>query len=66
MTTILRYLPAEMLGLTVLVSTLLTRLYFPEISDFWLAVATAITLFVIMHIRTHLVLDVAAKEKPSP
>ena len=64
--TILRNLPAEMLGLSVLVSTVLTGVFFPEVSEFWLALATAITLFVIMHIKTHLVLDVAAKEKPSP
>ena len=63
---ILKYLPAEMLGLSVLVSAGLTRIFFPEISDFWLALATAITLFVIMQIRTHLVLEAVAKEKPSP
>ena len=64
--TILRNLPAELLGLSVLVSASLTGLFFPELSEFCLALATAITLFVIMQIRTHLVLDVAAKEKPSP
>ncbi len=64
--TLLKYLPAELLGLLVLVSAMLTRLFILEVSDFWLALATAITLFVIMQIRTHLVLDVAAKEKPSP
>ena len=64
--TILRNLPAELLGLSVLVSAFLTGLFFPELSEFWLALATAITLFVIMQIRTHLVLDVPAKEKPSP
>lgn len=64
--TLLKYLPAELLGLFVLVSAMLTRLFILEVSDFWLALATAITLFVIMQIRTHLVLDVAAKEKPSP
>ena len=64
--TILRNLPAELLGLSVLVSASLTGLCFPELSEFWLALATAITLFVIMQIRTHLVLDVAAEEKPSP
>ena len=64
--TILRNLPAELLGLSVLVSASLAGLFFPELSEFWLALATAIALFAIMHIRTHLVLDVAAKEKPSP
>ncbi len=64
--TMLKYLPAELLGLFVLVSAMLTRIFFPEVLDFWLALATSITLFVIMHIRTHLVLDVEAKEKPSP
>ena len=64
--TILKILPAEMLGLFVLVSAALTGVFFPELSEFWLALATAITLFVIMHIRTHLVLDAEAKEKPSP
>jgi hypothetical protein len=64
--TMFRTVPAEMLGLFVLVSGALTGILFPEISDFWLALATAIALFVIMHVRTHLVLDVPAKEKPSP
>ena len=64
--TILRNIPAEMLGLSVLVSAVMAGIFFPDVSEFWLALATAITLFVIMHIRSHLVLDVAAKEKPSP
>ena len=64
--TIFKNLPAEILGLFVLVSAALTGIILPEVSDFWLALATAITLFVIMQIRTHLVLDVPAKEKPSP
>ncbi len=64
--TMLKYLPAELLGLSVLVSAAMIRLFFPEVSEFWLALATAITLFVMMQVRTHLVLDVAAKEKPSP
>ncbi len=64
--TMLKYLPAELLGLSVLVSAATTRIFFPEVSDFWLSLATAITLFVIMQIRTLLVLDVEAKEKPSP
>ena len=63
---VLRNLPAEMLGLLVLVSAAIIGISLPEISDFWLALATAITLFLIMQIRTHLVLDTAAKEKPSP
>ncbi len=46
--TILRNVPAELLGLSVLVSASLTGLFFPELSEFWLALATAITLFVIM------------------
>jgi len=63
---ILRNLPAELLGLSVLVSAAVTGLFFPELSDFWLALATAIALFVIMQIRTHLVLEASAEEKPSP
>ncbi len=64
--TILKILPPEILGLAVLVSAVVTRIFFFEVSDFWLAVASAITLFAIMQVRTHLVLDNAAKEKPSP
>ena len=64
--TIFRNLPAELLGLFVLFSAVLVGIFFPEVSEFWMALATAITLFVIMHIKTKLVLDVAAKEKPSP
>jgi len=64
--TIFRNLPDEMLGLFVLVSAVLIGIFLPEVSEFWMALATAITLFVIMHIKTHLVLDAAAKEKPSP
>ncbi len=64
--TILKTLPAELLGLVVLVTAAMTRLFFPEVSDFWLALAAAITLFAIMQIRAHVVFDNAAKEKPSP
>ena len=60
---IFRSLPAELLGLSVIVLAALTKLILPEISDFWLAFATAITLFVIMQVRTRLVLDEAAEEK---
>jgi hypothetical protein len=63
--TILKNLPAEILGLFVLVSAASTRIIFPQISEFWLALATAITLFVIMNIRSHLV-QAASKEKASP
>ena len=64
--TILKTIPAELLGLFVLVSAGLMGICFPEVSEFWLALATAITLFVIMQIRTHLELEAAAKEKPLP
>jgi len=64
--TIFKTLPAEILGLSVLVAAALTRIILPEIAEFWLALATAITLFLIMHIRTRLILEAEAKEKPSP
>ncbi len=63
---LLKYLPAEILGLSVLVSAALTRIIFQDVSDFWFALVTALALFAIMQVRTHLVLDVQAKEKPSP
>ncbi len=64
--TILKNVPAEILGLFVLVSVAMIRIILPEVSEFWLALATAITLFVIMQVRTHLVLGGGTKEKPSP
>ena len=63
---LLRNVPAEILGLAVLVTLASMKISFPEVSDFWFALATAITLFLIMQIRTHFVLETDAKEKPSP
>ncbi len=63
---IIKILPAELMGLIVLISAIVTEKIFPEISDFWLALATAITLFLIMHVRTHMEVNAAGKEKPSP
>ena len=61
-----RSLPAEMVGSFVLVAAIVTRLFLPAVSEFWLALVTAITLFLMMHIRTQLLLNATAKEKPSP
>ena len=64
--TILKTLPAELSGLIILVSTIATGLFFPEVSDFWLALAAAITLFLMMHVKTHMDVNTEANEKPSP
>jgi len=64
--TVLKTLPAEIVGLFILVSAFSTKLFLTEVSDFWLSLVTAIVLFVIMHVRTHLVVETTAKEKPSP
>ncbi len=61
----LRSLSAEILGSFALVAAIVTRIFLPAVSEFWLALGTAITLFLIMHIRTRLLLNATAKEKPS-
>jgi hypothetical protein len=63
---LIKTLPNEILGLLILVTAAGAGFYFTEITEFWLAVATALSLFLIMHIRTHKVLDSRAEEKPSP
>ena len=63
---VFKILPAEIMGLFVVVSAVLIRIIFPEVSEFWLALATAITLFVLMQIRSLVVVDAPSKEKPSP
>ena len=60
-----RSLPAEMLGSFILVAAIVTKIFFPAVSEFWLALVTAITLFLIMHIRAQLLLNATAKEKLS-
>jgi hypothetical protein len=50
-------------GTFVLVAAVVTRMFFPGISEFWLALVTAITLFLIMHIRKLLVFNAIVKEK---
>ena len=52
--TVLKTLPNEMAGFLVLVSGILTKLSAPDIEDFWFALATAIALFLIMHMRSRL------------
>ena len=49
-------IPTEIIGLFILISAIAVRLHFPGLADFWLALATAIALFLIMHIRSYLVL----------
>ena len=60
-----RSLSAEMLGSFILVAAIVTKIFFPAVSEFWLALVTAITLFLIMHIRAQLLLNATAKEKLS-
>ncbi len=59
-------LPTEMLCFFVLVSAIVIRISFPEVAEFWLALVTAITLFLILHLRSHLDLKTEAEEEPSP
>jgi len=60
-----RSLPAEILGLVILVFALATKIYFSEIQDFWLALGTGAALFLAMHVRSYLSLKMTAKDKPS-
>ncbi len=62
----IKNLPGEILGLFILITAEISGKYFLEVSDFWLALATAFFLFLLMHIRTHMGLSKTAKEKPSP
>ena len=61
-----RSLPAEMLGLFILVFAIVTKISFSEIQDFWLALVTGAALFLAMHVRSYLSLKMTAKDKPSP
>ncbi len=63
---LIKTLPNEILGLLILVTAAGAGLYFTEIEEFWLALVTALSLFVIMHVRTHKDLESEAQEKPSP
>jgi hypothetical protein len=65
--TALNSLPDEMLGFFILlVSGVLAKLLCPEIGEFWLALVTAIALFLIMHVRSRLIFPATPKETPSP
>lgn len=59
-------LSAEMVGLIFILVSAAAAMTFPEVADFWLALATAITLFVIMYVRSHPGVKTAAEEKTSP
>jgi hypothetical protein len=62
----LNSLPDEMLGFFILVSGALAKLLRPEIGDFWLALATALTLFLVMHVRSRSIFMATPKETPTP
>ncbi len=47
-------LTTEMMGSIIFVLVLATRMLFPETEEFWLALATAISLFLSIHIRSYL------------
>ena len=63
---ILQTLPDELFGFFIPTSAVVARLVFPEFGDFWLALVTAVSLFLIMHIRSQPSLKAAPKEKSSP
>jgi hypothetical protein len=44
---------AEFIGLLFLIVSAAAALLIPEVSDFWLALATAISLFLFMYLRIH-------------
>ncbi len=44
---------SEIVGLFFLLISATATVAFPGIADFWLALATAITLFLIMYVRLH-------------
>jgi hypothetical protein len=46
-----RTLSSEIIGLIFLLISAAATMSFPGIADFWLALATAITLFFIMYVR---------------
>jgi hypothetical protein len=46
-----RSLPIQILGSLVLGATIVTRIFVPAVSDFWLAVGTAIALFLAVLIQ---------------
>jgi hypothetical protein len=62
--TVLKTLSDEMLGFFILVSGIVMKMSFPDVADFWLALVTAITLFLIMHIRSHSGFAADTEENP--
>ncbi len=64
--TALKSLPDEMLSFFVLVSGVLTKILCPEIGEFWIALATALILFLILHVRLRSISPATPKETPTP
>lgn len=59
-------IPVEIIGIFILLSAPIMKLYFPELADFWLAVVAAIALFLVMHIRSYLATKVRPEQNPLP
>jgi hypothetical protein len=50
---VLKTISVEFIGLVFLVVSAAITTTLPDIADFWLALATAITLFLLMYLRIH-------------
>jgi hypothetical protein len=50
---VFKMVSAEIIGLALLIASASATLMVPGIGEFWLAVATAVTLFLLMYLRLH-------------
>ncbi|MFZ1107561.1 MAG: hypothetical protein WAN43_04335 [Rhodomicrobium sp.] len=50
---VFKTISVEIIGLAVLILSTAATLTVPDVGEFWLALATAITLFLLMYIRLH-------------
>ncbi len=64
--TVFKTLSADVIGFAFILASAAVTMWFPEVPDFWLALATSITLFLIMYIRPREYLETLAEEKTTP
>jgi hypothetical protein len=50
---VFKMLSAEIIGLIFLIISAAATLTVPDVADFWIALATAITLFLLMYLHLH-------------
>jgi hypothetical protein len=61
----LKTISVEIIGLVILIVSTAATLTVPDVGDFWLALATAITLFLLMYLRLHYAGPATEREETS-